>query len=411
MGDMDLETLKASFEEELLEILPDLYNFNLLARSQLVRLFGLQEQSDAPLALQHILLNAIEALRPDSSVPPGSKAWRFFNILHYRYKEQYTQRQVANDLSLSVRQVRRQEKTAQRILVDYLWTHHHLEQEEGRSLAAGGAPSQEQELAWLEKSIPSKLIDLRELIQAVLDTARPHTQALRVSVTCDIPDNLSLVSMQHTSVRQAILHIITTAAQYALEGQIAIVAKTLAQREGVRVQIEAHPNASSAISENSTENLEVAQKLIDISGGSLEVTIEGEADVPFAASVTLPLAKQIPILVADDNADTLALMERYLSGSRYHFIGTSDPREVLSLAEERNPGVIVLDVMLPGIDGWELLGRLREHPNVGTVPVIVCTILPQDRFARTLGAADFIRKPVSREVLLAALDRGVEKPD
>jgi CheY-like chemotaxis protein len=65
--------------------------------------------------------------------------------------------------------------------------------------------------------------------------------------------------------------------------------------------------------------------------------------------------------------------------------------------------------MLPGIDGWELLGRLREHPQIGTAPIIVCTILPQEEFALTLGAAEFLRKPVSREALLSALDQALKK--
>jgi len=66
--------------------------------------------------------------------------------------------------------------------------------------------------------------------------------------------------------------------------------------------------------------------------------------------------------------------------------------------------------MLPGTDGWELLGRLREHPSLEGVPVIVSTILPQDKLARTLGAAGFIRKPLSRETLLSTLDRYTATP-
>jgi len=119
----------------------------------------------------------------------------------------------------------------------------------------------------------------------------------------------------------------------------------------------------------------------------------------------LPPAEQAPVLAIDDNADTLKLYERYLSGSQYRLIGTPDPRQALSLAEQFDPAAILLDVMLPGMDGWELLGRLREHPLTAGVPVIVCTILPQEQLALALGAAAFIRKPVTREALLAVLDQ------
>ena len=69
------------------------------------------------------------------------------------------------------------------------------------------------------------------------------------------------------------------------------------------------------------------------------------------------------------------------------------------------PRIVLLDVMLPGVDGWELLGRLREHPDLRDLPIVVCTILPMEQFALALGAAAFIRKPVSQEALLTVLDR------
>jgi CheY-like chemotaxis protein len=153
----------------------------------------------------------------------------------------------------------------------------------------------------------------------------------------------------------------------------------------------------------------MAQQLIQVAGGSLEVKLDDRAEAPLMVNITLPTAEQVAVLVIDDNVDTLQLMQRYLSNSRYRFIGTSDPQEGLALAEQLVPAIIVLDVMLPGVDGWELLGRLREHPKTSAIPVIVCTILPQRPLALTLGAAEFIRKPVSQKTLLSALDRQVDR--
>jgi CheY-like chemotaxis protein len=414
---MDTNSLKTSFVSELRRILPDLYDLDILGHSRLMQLFDLKQHPDAPSMLQHTLTDAIEALRPDATIPPTSKAWRFFHILYYRYKEQYTQQEIALDLSLSIRQVRRQEKIAQRVLADYLWAHHNLEQrahllnasllpESQENLSASvGTPSQEQELAWLEKSIPSEVVDPCTLIPAVLETARPHIQALQVSVACSLPDNLPPLNVRQTTVRQAILNIITTAARYAPGGQINIAVQDLPRQASVQIHIEAHYAGPSSVDKKDADNLDVAQKLISISEGSLTVTIDAEAEIPFRADVVLPVSEQISVLIIDDNADTLTLLERYLAGSRYHFIGASNPQEVLTLAEELGPDIIVLDVMLPGIDGWELLGRLREHPQIGAAPIIVCTILPQEDFALTLGAAQFLRKPVSREALLSALDQ------
>jgi CheY-like chemotaxis protein len=65
--------------------------------------------------------------------------------------------------------------------------------------------------------------------------------------------------------------------------------------------------------------------------------------------------------------------------------------------------------MLPGVDGWELLSQLREHPRLAAVPFLISTILPYGELASALGAAEFLPKPVSREALLAALDRQVRR--
>ncbi len=151
------------------------------------------------------------------------------------------------------------------------------------------------------------------------------------------------------------------------------------------------------------ENLSMAQELVELAGGRLTLG-EPSASGLLARLWLLP-AEQMPVLAIDDNADTLKLYERYLSGSPVPADRHAGPAPGAPLAEQLDPAAILLDVMLPGMDGWELLGRLREHPLTAGVPVIVCTILPQEQLALALGAAAFIRKPVTREALLAVLDQ------
>jgi CheY-like chemotaxis protein len=151
--------------------------------------------------------------------------------------------------------------------------------------------------------------------------------------------------------------------------------------------------------------LQTVEQLIQLCRGSLEVISWGKEGQPFAAKITLPTLEQATVLVIDDNADTRQLFRRYLSGGHYRFVSASNAEEGLALALELMPQLIVLDVMMPGQDGWALLGQLREHPQTDHIPVIVSTILPQEELALDLGAADFIRKPVSQTALLSALDR------
>jgi len=154
------------------------------------------------------------------------------------------------------------------------------------------------------------------------------------------------------------------------------------------------------------ECLAMAGQLVETFGAALTVRTKGrDPGERLYARVTLTQAREVRALCIDDNADALRLFERYLQDTRYRMLPLREAQRTMDIAAEARPDVIVLDVMLPDIDGWELLGRLREHPATRGIPVLVCTILPQEELARTLGAAAFIRKPVSREGLLAALAR------
>jgi CheY-like chemotaxis protein len=149
-------------------------------------------------------------------------------------------------------------------------------------------------------------------------------------------------------------------------------------------------------------SLAMAHRLAKLGGGKLVISPNGDA---FNAWLTFPALEQLPVLVIDDNADTLQLFRRYTSGTRYRIVGIRDPEQVLKVAEESSPRIIVLDVMMPQKDGWEVLGWLREHPLTRPTPVVVCTILAQEELALSLGASGFLQKPVSRQSFLAALDR------
>jgi CheY-like chemotaxis protein len=98
------------------------------------------------------------------------------------------------------------------------------------------------------------------------------------------------------------------------------------------------------------------------------------------------------------------LFQRYASGTRYRVVGTRDAEAAPALAARLSPAAIVLDVMMPQLDGWEVLARLRQHPATASLPIVVCTILPQEELALSLGASGFIRKPVTQQMFLDALE-------
>ncbi len=400
------------FVSELRRALRHLYDPDVLRESPLAGLLSI-DAGRGPRSLQRALTDAIEALKPKGNVSSQSNAWRTYRTLSARYLQQFRQAEVAKALGLSIRQMRRQDSLALRVLAEHLWNSYGLagkvDSEQGISTEADvggdepGPLTREDELRWVEKSLGSEPVDVGEMVKALLDTVVPLAQALGVRVGSAIPDGLPRLMLQPDTLRQALLNVLTVAIRCAAGGQVQVSAALQARDLAVCVSA-LSGDAQLSPAQDHAESIQMARQLVRLSEGSLEMA-GGEGARSFRATLRLPAVKQVPVLVIDDNVDALQLYQRYLAGSRYAYIGTSDAHQAVAMAEAYEPKAIVLDVMLPGIDGWELLGRLRTHPSVQGVPIIVCTILPQEQLATALGAAAFLRKPVRREVLLTALDR------
>src|SRR4029453_33632 len=124
------------FARELHHTLLHLYDPVQLRRSPLAEILGVSDSSDPTQALQRILLAAVEALKPDASVPHQSNAWRIYHILNQRYAGQFPPEDIAVNLAVSSRQLRRLQVLALQALADYLWAHYDLGHRSGARLTA-----------------------------------------------------------------------------------------------------------------------------------------------------------------------------------------------------------------------------------------------------------------------------------
>ena len=400
---------RSAFENELRTALTHLYDPAVLRDSLLVNRFGLDSRADAIVALRRILVEAMESLRPSDDAPPQSNSWRYHQILYGRYTEQFTQIEVSNDLGLSVRHLRRLEQAALQVLADRLWTQFELDADDANTAPAKLALGREEELAWSQTAFPNESVQVDALIQSALQTAEPMLRSSKLQVAYEASEGLPRLAIQLVPLRQALLNILTTALDWLPEGQLAITAVDQPGEGHIHVSIVGTGALTSLAAETGAERLRVAHELVEFSDGQLEVISDGAAGEAFIFRLKLPMDKQITVLAIDDNPDTLALLGRYTAGTRYRLLGESDPGRCLALAEESLPDIILLDVMLQDVDGWELMGRFRAHPRLGDKPVIVCTILPQRDLALSLGAAGFLSKPLGQKQLLSALDTQVDR--
>jgi len=403
-----------AFIDAVHDALLHLYDPKGLEDSDLRRWLGLGERAGAS-ELHRIILNAVDELKPSLEARREAKAWRPYRALYHRHVEQFTQREVSVALALSVRQLRREEQQALTRLANILWERYDAakrlpsfqEEERGGVSSRQQPSSHEDELRWLERSSQAEVLDLAEMVGSILSVTEPLASNLGVSVRWEAPQTTPYVSAQAASLRQALINLLSCTMRAAPGGwvEVALASCDDSHTLSLRPRLPAGRQARPLSGED--DHLRMARQLLELSGATLTVVASGEAACPGAISLTIGAVDRATILVIDDNADTLRLVERYLAGSRFAFAGTRDPEEALVMAARLAPAAIVLDVMLPGIDGWELLGRLRTHPKTAGVPVIVCTILPEEQLALSLGAAEFLRKPINHRTLLAALQRQV----
>ena len=124
--------------------------------------------------------------------------------------------------------------------------------------------------------------------------------------------------------------------------------------------------------------------------------------IPIVADPTIPEPKRDLVLAVDDNEQNLQLLEEYLSTWGYDVVMARDGREALQLFPEINPSVIVLDVMMPVMDGYEACGSIKDQPGGRTIPILMLTALTgtEDKIkALECGADDFLNKPINKDEL------------
>jgi len=109
------------------------------------------------------------------------------------------------------------------------------------------------------------------------------------------------------------------------------------------------------------------------------------------------------VLAIDDDPVARDLMQSFLGKEGYRVLAAAGGEEGLRLAREVKPDAILLDVMMPGLDGWSVLTALKSDTLLAKIPVILLTITDNKNMGYALGAAEYLTKPIERERLLATL--------
>ncbi|MEW5744266.1 MAG: response regulator [Nitrospirota bacterium] len=128
-----------------------------------------------------------------------------------------------------------------------------------------------------------------------------------------------------------------------------------------------------------------------------------EAESPEdAEQAKTPAAEKKTVIAIDDNPDVIELIKKYI-GADYNVVGLSSGEHAVEKARELRPVAITLDIMMPVRDGWQVLQDLKKTPDIQDIPVIILSIVDNKKLGFSMGAAEYIVKPVDKHLLLRRL--------
>jgi len=283
------------------------------------------------------------------------------------------------------------------------------------------------------------------LVQDVVATILPIAKKNGNAVEFECADDIGILIADPMRVRQALLNLASNASKFSENGTITIRAhrRSMEGREWVDLEVSdtgigmtseqvsrlfqefVQADASTTRKYGGTGlGLAISQSFCRMMGGEISVcselgrgstfTIHLPADPPREASPTahgraLAIqsasrpANQRSVLVIDDDPTVRQLMERHLAREGFHVVTADSGAAGIAMAKEMHPSAITLDIMMPDIDGWTVLAALKGDPRLEDIPVVLVTIVDEKQRGYTLGATDYLIKPVNRERLASTL--------
>ncbi len=276
-------------------------------------------------------------------------------------------------------------------------------------------------------------VHLAEMVTSVLSTAKGLVKEKPIHLVPKIPADMPAVRGDTMRVRQVLLNLISNASKFTDEGTITVEALVQAgpngRPEALINVIDTGPGISaegqeklfkafSQVDGSATRKsggsglgLSICANLVQLHGGRISVHSEEGKGSTFW--FTLPLyhqpVEEIPagkklVLAIDDDPQVISLYERYLNPQGYHVVALTDPAHARERILELKPYAVTLDIMMPGTDGWTVLTNLKADPETRIYPVIICSIMEQTDKGFSLGAADYLVKPILEEEIVHALD-------
>jgi signal transduction histidine kinase/CheY-like chemotaxis protein len=285
--------------------------------------------------------------------------------------------------------------------------------------------------------------DLNLMVKDVVSTITPLVEKNSNTLKVDILENIGTMHADLTKIRQSLFNLLSNASKFTDHGDInlSIERYTKVSQDWISMKVtdsgigmtpEQLTKLFKAFSqaESSTTRkyggtglgLNITKRFCQMMGGDVTVeSIYGQGttfiiDLP---STVIDKNKTEPviqitkidnpgsktILVIDDDPASGDLIKKSFVPQGCNVISTTQPEEGLSLAKQHHPDLIILDIIMPTIDGWNILSQIKEDSELASIPVIISSFVDDKKLGFTLGASDYLVKPVSSEKIKLVLDK------
>jgi signal transduction histidine kinase/DNA-binding response OmpR family regulator len=292
---------------------------------------------------------------------------------------------------------------------------------------------------------------VRESLEYCLSMVRERALKQRIMVSLEIDPQVGMLDADRLRFRQVVLNLLSNAVKFTPEGGRVGVRALIRDRDLVVEVVDTGPGVAvedrqrifdsfqqGAQIPEQTEGtglgLTLSKRILELHGGRIWVETEigkgstfgfalpaGSGEPAFASVPQASLDSGFPaelasgpgptVVVVEDDRRSFDLLRVYLEAAGARVVSARDGVEGLDTVRRLSPAGVVLDILLPGIDGWEVLAQLKADPQTAAIPVVVVSMLDERGRGFALGAAEYLVKPVGKDPLLAALHRAAAIPE
>ena len=283
--------------------------------------------------------------------------------------------------------------------------------------------------------------EIRAMVEDVVSTIHPLIKANANELRVDCPDGLGAIHADLTKVRQTLFNLLSNASKFTEGGVVQLAVRRLAEVGGSAViqfrvtdsgigmtaeQMAKLFQAFSQADPSTTRKyggtglgLAISRRFCQMMGGDIAVESELGKGSTFTVSLPAEVAQRDPeatpglgaprvgggtaVLVIDDDPAVRDLLARSLDKRGFGVAAAASGEDGLRLAKQLKPKAILLDVLMPVMDGWAVLSALKADPDLADIPVIMLSMVDDKNMGFALGATDYLSKPIDHLRLSAIL--------